>query len=225
MNILIVEDDKHSADFLQKTLRSQKYDAVSACSYAQAKIILEKSIFSLILLDWNLGDGSGYELLQEIRALDLETSVIMITSESDVEEKASALDAGADDYLCKPFSVVELLARMRAIARREAQKKTSVVIVGSLRLNMMTHEISLDDIVLNLTTTEYDLLELFMQNSNIVLTRYQLNEHIMRDFSSMGNSNIIDAHIKNLRKKLGNSELIKTVRGVGYRLNSGDASE
>lgn len=225
MKILIVEDDKNSADFLQKTLHFQKYDVVSAYSYAQAKEILETNIFSLILLDWNLGDGSGYELLQEIRELDLQTSVIMITSESDIEEKASALDAGADDYLCKPFSVVELLARMRAIVRRGSQKKTSVVTVGRLRLNMINHEIFLDEAVLNLTVTEYDLLELFIQNSNIVLTRYQLNEQIMRDFSSMGNSNIVDAHIKNLRKKLGNAELIKTVRGVGYRLNSGDVSE
>lgn len=221
MKILIVEDDKSSADFLQKTLLSQKYSVETAFSYKEAKEILKNNLFAIILLDWNLGDGSGYTLLKEIRELDLQTSIIMITSESDIDEKANALDAGADDYLCKPYSTVELLARIRAISRREASNKTSIVKIDNLELNMLTHEIFLENKVLNLTTTEYDLLQLFIQNNNIVLTRYQLNEHIMKDFASMGNSNIVDAHIKNLRKKLGNNDLIKTVRGVGYTLNSG----
>ena len=221
MKILIVEDDRSSADFLQKTLISQKYSVTTAFSYKEAKEILKSSIFSIILLDWNLGDGSGYKLLKEMRALDLQTFVMMITSESDIDEKANALDAGADDYLCKPYSTVELLARIRALSRREMNNKTSIVKVDKLELNMLTHEIFLENKLLNLTTTEYELLQLFMQNSNIVLTRYQLNEHIMKDFASMGNSNIVDAHIKNLRKKLGDNDLIKTVRGVGYRLNSG----
>jgi DNA-binding response OmpR family regulator len=219
MQILIVEDDKDSADFLQKTLTSEKYNVQIAYSYAQAEeIIAGSAVFSIILLDLNLGDGNGYDLLREIRALDMQTSVIMLTSENDVYAKAGALDAGADDYLCKPYSNIELLARIRAISRRESTTKTSIITIGRLSLNAAAHEISLDNEVLTLTVTEYELLELFMQNKNVVLTRYQLNEHIMKDFASVGNSNIIDAHIKNLRKKLNGYDIIKTVRGVGYTL-------
>ena len=218
MKILIVEDDKGSADFLQKTLISEKYSVHVAYSYKEAQEAIDENIFSIILLDWNLGDGSGYELLKELRALDIQTSVIMITSESDIDAKANALDAGADDYITKPYSAVELLARIRAISRRETSNKVSIIKIDRLELNTLTHEILLDGVVLHLTSTEYDLLQLFMQNHNVVLTRYQLNEHIMKDFASIGNSNIIDAHVKNLRKKLGEYAIIKTVRGVGYTL-------
>ena len=218
MRILIVEDDTKSADFLLKTLRSHGYDAKVATSYAEASTILEDEIFTLILLDWNLGDGSGYELLEELRKLDLQTSVIMITSEDEVNAKVQALDAGADDYITKPYSSVELLARIRAIARRESSAKTTKVGFGRLELNTLTHEISLDGEVLKLTKAEYELLELFIQNPNVVLTRYQLSEHIMKDFASMSTSNLVDVHIKNIRKKLGDYKVIHTVRGVGFTL-------
>jgi len=219
MKILIVEDDSSSATFLQKTLTSQKYNVELATSYKQASELLDSTFYSVVLLDWNLGDGSGFELLKEMRQVDIQTSVIMLTSESDIEAKASALDAGADDYLCKPYSTVELLARIRAIARREMHTKSSIIQIDRLTLNTLTHEIFLDNTPLQLTATEYELLKLFIQNQNIVLTRYQLNEHIMKDFASIGNSNIIDAHIKNLRKKLSGYDIITTVRGVGYKLN------
>ncbi len=217
MKILIVEDDKDSATFLEKTLMAEKQDVELAYSYKEAKALIQEYIFSLILLDWNLGDGSGYDLLQECRKeLAPDVSIIMITSENDTEAVAAALDAGADDYMIKPYSMVELLARIRAVSRREASQKSSVVEIGRLQLNMMTHEIFLDNTPLDLTTTEYDLLQLLMQNSNVVLTRYQLNESIMKDFASFGNSNLVDVHIKNIRKKLGDYNIIQTVRGIGY---------
>jgi DNA-binding response OmpR family regulator len=218
MRILIVEDDKNSADFLYKTLRSHSYDVEVASSYKEAKDILDNNFFSIILLDWNLGDGSGYDLLQELRELDLKTSVIMITSEDDVNAKVDALDAGSDDYITKPYSSVELLARIRAIARRESTTKSSVVQFGKLQLNTISHEFSLGQDLLKLTKAEYDLLELFIQNPNVVLTRYQLSDHIMKDFASMSGSNLVDVHIKNIRKKLGDYNIIQTIRGVGYTL-------
>ena len=217
MKILIVEDDKDSATFLEKTLIAEKQSVELAYSYKEAKKSIEENIYVLILLDWNLGDGSGYKLLQECRKeLAPDVSIIMITSENDTEAVAKALDAGADDYITKPYSMVELLARIRAVSRREASQKSSVVEIGRLQLNMMTHEIFLDNTPLDLTTTEYDLLQLLMQNSNVVLTRYQLNESIMKDFASFGNSNLVDVHIKNIRKKLGDYNIIQTVRGIGY---------
>ncbi len=221
MKILIVEDDKDSAAFLQKTLVAEKQSVEVAYSYKEAKAHIEEQIFSLILLDWNLGDGSGYELLQECRKeLAPDVSIIMITSENDTEAVAKALDAGADDYITKPYSMVELLARIRAVSRREAAHKSSVIELGRLQLNMATHEILLDATPLDLTTTEYDLLQLLMQNPNVVLTRYQLNESIMKDFASFGNSNLVDVHIKNIRKKLGDYTIIQTVRGIGYTVKT-----
>ncbi|WP_428738320.1 response regulator transcription factor [Sulfurimonas sp.] len=218
MRILIVEDDKNSADFLYKTLHSHAYDVQIARSYKEADEILQENLFSIILLDWNLGDGSGYDLLKELRSLDLQTSVIMITSEDDIEAKVAALDAGSDDYITKPYSSVELLARIRAISRREMSNKTSVINFDILELNTITHEIFLKGELLKLTKAEYDLLELFIQNPNVVLTRYQLSDHIMKDFASMSGSNLVDVHIKNIRKKLGDYNVIQTVRGVGYTL-------
>lgn len=219
MNILIVEDDQDSAAFLEKTLVAEKQSIQVAYSYKEAKEIIQENIFSLILLDWNLGDGSGYELLQECRnELAPDVSIIMITSENDTQSVALALDAGADDYITKPYSMVELLARIRAVSRREVSQKSSVIEIERLKLNMQRHEIFLDDTPLDLTTTEYDLLQLLMQNQNVVLTRYQLNESIMKDFASFGNSNLVDVHIKNIRKKLGEYNIIQTVRGIGYTI-------
>ena len=221
MNILIVEDDEDSATFLEKTLVAEKQSVQVAYSYKEAREFVQEHIFSLILLDWNLGDGSGYELLQECRKeLAPDVSIIMITSENDTEAVAAALDAGADDYITKPYSMVELLARIRAVSRREASQKSSVVEIGRLQLNMTTHEIFLDATPLDLTTTEYDLLQLLMQNHNVILTRYQLNESIMKDFASFGNSNLVDVHIKNIRKKLGEYNIIQTVRGIGYTIKT-----
>lgn len=219
MKILIVEDDKDSATFLEKTLVAEKYNVSVAYSYKEAKKLIEEGIFSIILLDWNLGDGSGYELLQECRKeFAPDVSIIMITSENDTEAIADALDAGADDYMSKPYSMVELLARIRAVARRETSQKSSIIELDRLQLNTLSHEILLDKSVLDLTTTEYNLLKLLIQNHNVILTRYQLNEYIMKDFASFGNSNLVDVHIKNIRKKLGDYNIIQTVRGIGYTI-------
>ena len=220
MNILIVEDEKESAKILQKVLKAEKYGAEVAYSYTQAREALLEHLYALILLDWNLGDakGDGLDLLKEIRSLDINTPVLMITSESAVNNKVSVFDAGADDYLCKPYSNIELLARIRALLRRESKNKNTLIHFDRVTLDATKREILLDGVVLPLTTTEYDLLELFLQNQNVVLTRYQLNEHITKDYASLTNSNLVDVHIKNLRKKLQGCSIIKSVRGVGYRL-------
>lgn len=218
MNILVVEDDEHSADFLEKLLKQQQYDVTVARGYRDAKEELERNVFTLVLLDWQLGDGDGYELLKEFRAEGMQTPVIMLTSQSDFEAKAAILDAGADDYITKPYSHVELLARIRAVLRRESTQKSSKLHIGRLTLDESKHEILLDDMPLDLTTTEYNLLKLLMQNKNVVLSRFQINEYIMKDFASLGNSNLVDVHIKNIRKKLGEYKVIETVRGVGYTI-------
>lgn len=219
MHILIVEDNKLTAQQLFKLLKSEKYSCDVAYGYVSATEFLDKNSYSLILLDWNLNDGDGLTLLKELREMSLKTPVLMLSANSEIDDRVAVLDCGADDYLCKPYSNIELLARMRALLRRESSQKVSVISIGRVRLDTAARETYVDDALIKLTTSEFDLLELFMQNSNIVLTRYQLSEHINKDNYAIKQSNLVDVHIKNLRKKLTIPEFIKNIRGVGYAIN------
>ena len=219
MNVLIVEDDKVVAKHLAKLLRQEKYDCDIAFGYKDAQLLIDKNSYGIILLDWNLGDGDGLVLLQEIREYEIITPVLMLSANSEIDDRVAVLDSGADDYLCKPYSSVELLARMRALLRRETSEKTLNITVGDVRLDLATREAFCQDALVELTRAEFDLLEFFMQNSNQVLTRYQLSEHINKDNYSIKHSNLVDVHIKNLRKKLDKKDFILSVRGVGYKIN------
>jgi DNA-binding response OmpR family regulator len=219
MNILIVEDDKLTASQLSKLLKKEKYECDIAYGYREANQLIDDNKYSLILLDWNLGDGDGLTLLKELRELEIITPVLMLSANSEIDDRVAVLDCGADDYLCKPYSSVELLARMRALLRRESASKTSEIKIAEVRLDTKSHTVSVNEIEVTLTNAEFDLLELFMTNTSVVLTRYQLSEHINKDNYNVKHSNIVDVHIKNLRKKLGVPEFIRSVRGVGYIVN------
>ena len=219
MNILVIEDDLLTAKQLLKLLKSEKYGCDEANGYFAAKELIDKNAYALILLDWNLGDGDGLELLKEIREIQINTPVLMLSANSEIDDRVKVLDCGADDYLCKPYSNVELLARMRVLLRKNAKEKTSLIIIEDVTLNISTHEVFVDGELVNLTAAEFDLLELFMQNKNIILTRYQLSEHLNKDNYSVKHSNIIDVHIKNLRKKLDRKDFIQNVRGIGYKIH------
>ena len=218
MNILIVEDDRASAKTLYQLLQSNKYECDVAYGYFEAKELLDKNTYALILLDWNLGDGDGKELLAELRHLEIKTPVLMLSANSDIEGKVEVLDTGADDYLSKPYSHIELLARIRALLRRDTSEKKSLISIANVTLDTRTREVYVDGELLNLTTAEFDLLELLMKNKNVVLTRFQISEHLNKDNYSVRHSNIVDVHIKNLRKKIGSKEFIKSVRGLGYTI-------
>jgi len=219
MNILIVEDDVPTAKQLAQLLKSEKYDCDVAYGYKEAQECIDKNAYALILLDWNLGDGDGLELLQEVRDFEIKTPVFMLSANSAIDDRVAVLDSGADDYLCKPYSSVELLARMRALLRRDVNEKTSSIIIGNVKLDTTSRDVFVDEVSINLTTAEFDLLEFFMQNSNQVLTRYQLSEHLNKDNYSVKHSNLVDVHVKNLRKKLGRKDFILSVRSVGYKVN------
>lgn len=219
MNVLVIEDDKLTAKQLLKLLKSEKYSVDLASGYFDAKAFLDKNNYSIVLLDWNLGDGDGLILLQEIRDMEIDTPILMLSANSEVDDRVKVLDSGADDYLCKPYSNIELLARMRVLLRKDSKEKTSVIKVDDITLDIISHEVLVADRSVNLTAAEFDLLELFMKNQNIVLTRYQLSEHINKDNYSIKHSNIVDVHIKNLRKKLDRKDFIKNVRGVGYKVS------
>jgi len=219
MNILIVEDDRVTAQQLAQLLKSEKYSCDIAYGYHEAQEYLDKNSYALILLDWNLGDGDGLTLLKEHREIQNDIPILMLSANSEIDDKVAVLDSGADDYLCKPYSNIELLARIRALLRRESTQKSVQLSVGSVQMDIVAHKVYVEDEAINLTVSEFDLLELFMKNPNIVLTRYQLSEHINKDNYTLKHSNLVDVHIKNLRKKLQVPDFIKNVRGVGYTIS------
>ena len=218
MNVLIVEDDVTTSKQLQQLLKSEHYLCDQAYGYFQAKECLDKNSYAIIILDWNLGDGDGLVLLKELRELDINTPVLMLSANSEINDKVKILDNGGDDYLCKPYSNIELLARIRALLRRESTQKTSIITNGEVTLDTSKHEVFIAKKAINLTASEFDLLELFMQNPQQILTRYQLSEHINKDNYTIKHSNLIDVHIKNLRKKINVPDFIKNVRGIGYTI-------
>jgi len=219
MNILIVDDNQEILFGLEKLLNDADFHTNTASTLKEAKKVLEEYEYNLIVLDWMLPDGSGVEFLKKQRQAHLTVPVLLLSSKSDAHEKGEALDAGADDYLEKPFSNIELMARIRALLRRESTFKKSDIEIENLKVNMATHEVKVNDVRIKLTKKEFDLLELLLLNQHVVLTRYQLSDHINPNSDSLKNSNLVDVHIKNLRKKLGDaSELIQTVRGVGFRV-------
>ncbi len=219
MYILIIDDNREIVLGLEKLLKDAKFYIHTALTLHNAKEKIKEQNYDLIILDWILPDGSGIEFLEYQRSLKIETPVIMLSSKTDAIEKAEALDAGADDYMQKPFSHIELLARIRALLRRDTNQKCSSVDIRNLKIDFVLREVFVDNRTIELSRKEFELLELLVKNSNIVLTRYQIESHLHRDFTSLNTSNIVDAHIKNLRKKLGSaSDLVETVRGVGFRI-------
>ncbi len=219
MYLLIVEDEPAVAQQLKELLEAEKYRCDLALDYKEALSLCDEKHYDLILLDWNLPDGDGLSLLKLLREEGDSTAVLMLSANSEVDDRVSVLDAGGDDYLCKPYSNIELLARIRALLRREGNQKNTVLSAGALSLDTKSREVFVKEEKITLSPTEFDLLELLLQNRNIVLTRYQLNEYLCQDYNSLKLSNIVDVHIKNLRKKIGLENCIVTVRGVGYKIS------
>ncbi|CAA6827864.1 MAG: DNA-binding response regulator, OmpR family, contains REC and winged-helix (WHTH) domain [uncultured Sulfurovum sp.] len=219
MHILIIDDNQEILFGLEKLLNEADFISHTADTLNKASKALDKINYDLIILDWLLPDGSGVEFLATLRKEHLSTPVLLLSSKQDINDKVEALDNGADDYLAKPFSNVELLARIRALLRRESAYKKSDIEIENLKVNLASHKVLVDNQTITLTKKEFSLLEFLLLNQKVILTRYQLNEHINPDFDSLKNSNLVDVHIKNLRKKLASaSSLIETVRGIGFRI-------
>ncbi len=215
LHILIVDDNKEILYSLEQILKKERFYVDKACNVKEAKEKVDEKEYNLIILDWILPDGSGVEFLKKIREESVITPVLMLSSKSEVIDKATALDIGADDYLEKPFSNIELLARVRAILRRGYTQKSSVIDINGVKLDLIKREVSIGQKPVYLSPKEYELLEFLMVNADRVLTKYQILQHLSRDFDALKGSNIVEAHIKNLRKKI-DKDIIQTVRGVGY---------
>ena len=220
MRILIVEDEKPLADILKKGLEEEGYAVDVAYNGEDGLFMAENEPSDLIMLDIMLPVLDGMTILRKIRKAGIKTPVLMLTAKDAVMDKVSGLDSGADDYLTKPFSFEELLARIRALLRRNAEVKTSVIMIGDLTIDSASHEVRKGGKELSLSSREYALLEFLAINRNRVLSRTALIEHLYdQDFDL--DSNVIDVFINRLRNKIdrgSKAPLIHTVRGAGYVL-------
>lgn len=222
MNILIVEDEKDLALEIESFLRSENFLCDIASTGVEASEKIAVNLYDFILLDLGLPDYNGLDLITEARNNNVETSFIIITARGAVEDKVRGLDLGADDYLAKPFSLIELLSRINAVARRKFNIVHQNIQLGDFIMQVQARNVLCKGVEVNLTKKEYDLLQYLCFNHNKVLTRHQLYEHIWGNMlDDQYDSNFIDVHIKNLRKKLNThaqSDWLETVRGVGYRI-------
>ena len=223
MNVLIVEDEKSLADEIETYLTKENFLCDKAYTGVEASEKLAVNFFDFVLLDLGLPDYDGIDLLMEARKANEDAAFIIITARNSVDDKVKGLDLGADDYLAKPFSLLEMHARIQAIARRKFNVKNNFVTMGGFVLDLGGRKLSHGKHELVLTKKEFDLLQYFALHKNKVLTRIQLVEHIWGNIlEDVTDSNYIDVHIKNIRKKLQQYEeptWLETVRGVGYRVN------
>ena len=222
MRLLVVEDEPDLADVVARGLRRDGHAVDIAGTVGEAEVKLRSTTYDLVVLDWNLPDGSGLALCQDLVSGDLPTfdgerpRVLMLTARDGIEDRVAGLDSGADDYLVKPFALAELSDRVRALIRRETET-TPLVRVGALALDPARFRVTRDGVALDLTAKEFSLLHYFMANAGKVLSQEQLLEHVWDEFADPM-TNVVRVTVSNLRKKLGEPSPISTIPGRGYRL-------
>ncbi|MCR1951191.1 MULTISPECIES: response regulator transcription factor [Clostridium] len=218
--ILIVEDEEKLARFIELELKHEGYEVVKANNGRTGLEIAEKGEMDLILLDIMLPEINGLEVLRRLRRIS-DIPVIMLTARDAVMDKVSGLDAGADDYITKPFAIEELLARIRTALKKRivtVKKDEDILRCGLLSLDKMKYKVIYDSTEIELTNREFTLLQILMENKNIVLTRNTLMEKVC-GYDYIGETNVIDVYIRYLRTKIDDMfkvKIITTVRGVGY---------
>ncbi len=216
--ILIAEDEVRLASFLEKGLRSGGYTTTVAPDGPTAAIMARDDEFDLVILDLGLPGKDGLEVLRELRQQGQRLPVIILTARDDPADKVAGLEAGADDYLAKPFHFEELLARVRARLRGDAPSLDDVLKVGEIALDLRTRWVTDGDNPIELSTREFELLRTFLEHPDQVLTREQLLSHVWGYDYDPG-SNVVDVYVGYLRRKLG-ARRFETVRGVGYRFRT-----
>ena len=222
MRILLVEDESQVASFIRRGLREEQYTVDVAEDGEQGAFLAQTNEYDLIILDWKLPKMNGIDVLRALRADGITVPILLLTGKDTLQDKVVGLDAGADDYLTKPFGFEELLARVRALLRRRGDMIPTVLQVADLELDSLRHCVSRSGEKIDLTSREYSLLEYLLRNTDRVVTRTMLAEHVWEhDFDPL--SNVIDVHVARLRRKIDHdheAKLLQTVRGKGYILQS-----
>ena len=222
MKILIIEDEKAMAKEMCAFLEKAFYLCDIAYSAKEASMLMEENEYDFILLDLGLPDKDGLQVLNETKKVCPNASYIILTARGDLEDRIKGLDLGADDYLAKPFSLLELQSRMQAITRRKSGNNDPVIELGEFNLDLNKRVVWYENQDINLSRKEFDLLSYMLLHKNRPLTRFQLSEHIWGNFSDDDyDSNYIDVHIKNIRKKMAVHapvDWLQTLRGIGYKI-------
>lgn len=221
MRILVVEDEPGIANFVRQGLTEAGYAVDLAWNGHEGLDYALAADYDVLVLDIMLPKMDGLELLRELRRLGDKTPALMLTARDTVDNRVEGLDAGADDYLVKPFAFPELLARVRALLRRPPLQVGTILRVGDLEMDTAKREVRRNDRPIELSPREYAVLEYLMRHPNQVLTRTQISEHVW-NFDFFNESNVVDVYVGYLRRKIDqgeNSPLIHTVRGVGYRMS------
>jgi DNA-binding response OmpR family regulator len=219
MRVLVVEDERHLSAIIRRGLTEEGFAVDVAYDGEEAAYMAENTPFDVVILDIMLPHRDGLAVTQELRRKHINTPILMLTARDSIDDRVKGLDSGADDYLVKPFAFNELLARLRALMRRDAVVKTRQLVAGDLSLDTATREVMRGTRRIELTAKDYAILEYFMRHPGTVVTRSMLKESIW-NYEYEGASNIIDVYIRRLRRKLDDRDesLIMTVRGAGYRL-------
>jgi DNA-binding response OmpR family regulator len=223
VHILMVEDDERLARLVQRVLNQERHTAELAFDGAQGLYLAQSGTFDLVILDRSLPGLDGLDICRQLRSSGIDTPVLMLTARDAVEDRVAGLDAGADDYLIKPFAMAELVARVNARLRRDRPAPvTTQLAVGDLTLDLLRREVTRDGVAVELTQREFALLEYLMRNAGVALTRARILEQVWQ-YESEADAKIVDTYVHYLRDKVDRgrpSPLIKTLRGVGYKLDA-----
>ena len=223
MRVLVVEDEVKMASLLKRGLEEEGYAVDIASDGLTGVWMGAEHPYDAIVLDVMLPDIDGFGVCRKLREAGRWSPVLMLTARDAVDDRVAGLDAGADDYLTKPFSFAELLARLRALLRRGEPERPAVLTVGDLVVDPATHRASRGGVAIQLTRKEFALLEYFVRHPGEVLSRTKLIEHVW-DFAFEGDSNVVDVYVRYLRQKIDRpfgKDSLETVRGAGYRLQEG----
>jgi DNA-binding response OmpR family regulator len=222
MRVLLVEDERKISTYVKRGLEEQGYAVDAAFTGLEALDWAEAADYDLIVLDILLPEMDGLTVCRELRKRGDQAAILMLTARDSVDDRVDGLDAGADDYLIKPFAIKELLARLRALSRRSVETpKSAVITVSNLCLDPGSHSVTRSGKSIELPAKEFAILEYLMRNAGRVLTRTMIAEHVW-NYETFNQSNIVDVYIRNLRRKVDDAyepKLIQTLRNVGYKLS------